>query len=104
MVILKDDSRTYKRIESKYMYGKLKTWKELIKMNLHGQDVPYNINYNVTAVLKIDSIYKQSKNYHPQVYVEECKYTDAESQQCSMFSDSDDDGYFELKKETSTGA
>ena len=58
MVILKDDSRTYKRIESKYMYGKLKTWKELIKMNLHGQDVPYNINYNVTAVLKIDSIYK----------------------------------------------
>ena len=49
---------------------------------------------NATAVLKIDAVYKQSKNYHPQVYFEECKYTDAESQQCSMLSNSDDDGYF----------
>ena len=24
-------------------------------------------------MLKIDSVYKQSKNYHPQVYVKECK-------------------------------
>ena len=51
---------------------------------------------NATAVLKINSIYKQSKNYHPQVYVEVCKYTDAESQQCSTLNDSDDDGYFEV--------
>ena len=35
---------------------------------------------NVTAVLKADSLYKQSKNYHAQVYVEECKCTDVESQ------------------------
>ena len=27
------------------------------------------------ALLKIDSVYKQGKTYHPQVYVEECKYT-----------------------------
>ena len=27
--------------------------------------------------LKIDFVYKQSKNYHPQVYVKEWKYTDA---------------------------
>ena len=51
---------------------------------------------NATTVLKIDSVYKQSKNYHPQVHVEECKYTDAESQQCNMLSDDDDDGYFEV--------
>ena len=49
---------------------------------------------NVTAVLKIDSIYKQGKNYHPQVYVEECKYTDAENRQCNMLSDDDDDDEF----------
>ena len=42
---------------------------------------------NATAVLKFDSVYKQGKNYHPQVYVEQCKYTDAEKQQCSMLSD-----------------
>ena len=46
---------------------------------------------NATAVLKIDSIYKQGKNYHPQAYVEEWKYTNAEKQQCSMLSDDDDD-------------
>ena len=82
--------------EGKYMHGKLTTWKESIKTNFYGQDVPYDMYCNATVVLKIDSVYKQSKNYHPQVYVEECKYTDAESQQCIMLSDSDDDGYFEV--------
>ena len=67
-------------------------WKEGIKANFHGQDVPYNMYWNATAVLKTDSVYKQSKSYHPQVYVEECKYTDAESHQCNMLSD-DRDGW-----------
>ena len=53
---------------------------------------------NATAVLKIDSIYKQGKNYQPQVYVEECKYTDAENRQCNMLSDDDDDEFFEVLK------
>ena len=50
------------------------------------------------AVLKIDSIYKQGKNYHPQTYVEESKYTGVEKQQRSMLShdDDDDDGFFEV--------
>ena len=53
--------------EGRYANGKLKTWKERIKANFHGQDC------SATAVLKIDSVYKQRKNYHPQVYVEDCK-------------------------------
>ena len=61
----------------------------------HGQDVPYDMYCNATAVLKIDSAYKQGKNYHPQVYVEESKYTDAENWQCNMLSDYDD-GIFEV--------
>ena len=52
--------------------------------------------FNATAVLKIDSVYKQGKNYCPQTYVEECKYTYAEKQQCSMLSDDDEDGFFEV--------
>ena len=51
---------------------------------------------NATAVFKIDSVYKQGKNYHPQVYVDECKYIDVEKQQDSMLSDDDYDGFFEL--------
>ena len=56
---------------------------------------------NATAVLKIDSIYKQGKNYHS--HVKECKYTDAENKQCNILSDDDDDdddddGFFEVNK------
>ena len=80
----------------RYVHGKLKTWKERIKTNFHGQDVLYDMYCNATAVLKMDSVYKQGKNYHPRVYIEECKYTDAENQQCSMLSDDDDDEFFEV--------
>ena len=52
---------------------------KVIKTNFHGQNVPYDMHYNETALLKIDSVYKQDKKYHPLVHVEECKYTDAEN-------------------------
>ena len=83
-------------IKGKYIYGKLETWKERIKTNFHGQDVPYDMYCNATAALKIDSAYKQGKNYHLQIYVEECKYADAEKIQGNMLSDDDDDGFFEV--------
>ena len=49
-------------------------------------------------MLRIDSVYKQGKNYYPQVHDEECKYTDIGNQQCSMLSDDDDDddGFVEV--------
>ena len=78
------------------MYRQLKIWKERIKMNFHGQDVLYVMYYNPIAVLKIDSVYKQSKNYHSQAYVQECRYNGAEIQQQSTLFNSDDDGYFEM--------
>ena len=95
--VWKTDSKT-KKGEGKYVYGKSKMSKECIKTNFHGQNVPYDMYCNATAVLKIDSIYKQGKNYQPQVYVEECKYTDAENRQCNMLSDDDDDEFFEVLK------
>ena len=70
-------------------------WKEPIKTNFYGQDVPYNMYCNATAVLKTDSVYKQGKNYPLQVYVEECKYTKAKPTMLSD-DDDDDDGFFEL--------
>ena len=51
--------------KEKYMYGKLKTWKDCIKTNFHGQKVPYDVYCNTTAVLKIDTVYRQDKNHHP---------------------------------------
>ena len=36
--------------EGRYVNGKLKTWKEHIKTNFHGQDVPYGMYCSATAV------------------------------------------------------
>ena len=86
--------------DSKYMRGRLKPWKERIRTNFLRQEVLYDIYYNATAAPRIASTYKQGKKYHPQVNIEEYKYTDVESQQCSMLSyPVDDDGYFEVQKE-----
>ena len=57
--------------------------------------------FNATAVLKIDSVYREGKNYHLQTYIEECKYIDVENKKCNMVSDDDDDdddddGLFEV--------
>ena len=53
---------TAEPIKGKYIHSKLKMLKECIKTNFNGKDVPYDIYCNATAVLKIDSVYKQSKN------------------------------------------
>ena len=47
---------TTEPIKGKDARSKLKTWKESIKTSFHGQDLPYNMYCNATAVLKIDSV------------------------------------------------
>ena len=44
--------------EGKDIPSKSETWKERIKTNFLGQDVPYDMHCNETAVLKIDSVCK----------------------------------------------
>ena len=48
--------------EGRYVNAKLKTRKERIKTNFHGQDIPYDMYCNETTVLRIDSVYKQVKH------------------------------------------
>ena len=67
-------------IKGNNVRGNLKTWKKDIKTNFHGQIVPYDVYCNATAVLKIDSVYKQGKIYYPQTCIEVCIYTDVEKQ------------------------
>ena len=83
-------------IKGKYVHGKLKTWKKGIKTNFYGQIIPYDLNCNATAVLKIYFVNKQDKNVHPQTYLEECIYTDVEKQLYCMLSDDDDEGLFKV--------
>ena len=63
--------------EGIYVHVKLKMWKEHIKTNRHGQNVPYNVYCNATEVLKIDSVY--------------CKYTNGKNRQCKILSDDEID-------------
>ena len=53
-------------IKGNNVRGKLKIWKKDIKTNFNGQIIPYDMYCNATAVLKIDSVYKQGKSYHSQ--------------------------------------
>ena len=59
------------------------------------------IDLNTNEIKIIDSEYKRNKNYYLEVYVLKCKYTDAESQPCSMLSDGN--GYFEASNEIWAG-
>ena len=68
--------------------------KEHIKTNFHGQDVSYNMYCSSTAVQWCNDRFCQV-SIVAQVYVEKCKYTNAENWQCNMLSD-DDDGFFEV--------
>lgn len=47
------------------MPDKLKTLRERIITNFHGQGVPYDMYCNTRIV--VESVWKQHKNYHPQV-------------------------------------
>ena len=56
-------AKPIKKREGEFMLGKLKMWKECIKTKYCSS----------TALLYIYSVYKQSENFHPQVYFEEYK-------------------------------
>ena len=60
------------------------------KFSWSGRSIPYVLQFN-GSVKDLFCL----KNYQPQTYVEECKFTDAEKQQCNILSD-DDDGFFEV--------
>ena len=77
------------------MRGKLRMWRKRVKTNSYSQDIPYEMYYNVTTILKFGSAQKQSRIYNLSVYVQESNYTHTESRQCNMVSDSDDEGFFD---------
>ena len=55
--------------EGCYLNAKLNVYKDQIRTDFHGEEIPYNQYCKATAVLKVKSVYKQGSNYYPQVYV-----------------------------------
>ena len=52
-----------------FLDGKIRWYYDNILTNFHGQDVPYDISCQVSAVLCVNAVHNQGKNYYPQVYV-----------------------------------
>ena len=67
-VIWKTGNRTSKRRR------RVESVEKMHKEKFHGKDVPYDTYCNAMTVLKIDSVFKQSKNYHSQAYVKSREY------------------------------
>ena len=81
--------------KDRYMNGKLKTWK-VFTTNFYGKSVPHEERCEATAILKIDSVYSQGKNFYPQAYLEECRYIENDAQKFTLLSDSENEVFVEL--------
>ena len=62
--------------DQKYLRAKVREFDGVIKINLLGNDTPKeNMSYTCIACITIVSVMRMDKKKHPQVYLEECKYT-----------------------------
>ena len=61
--------------DEKYIKAKVREFSGVNKTNFLGDEVPKeNMHYTCIACITIDSVMRMEKKYHPQVYLEECKY------------------------------
>ena len=58
-----------------YIKANVRESNDVIKTKFLGDEVPKeNMHYTCIACITIDSVMRMEKKYHPQVYLEECKY------------------------------
>ena len=61
--------------EYKYLKAKVRQFNGVIKINFLNNGMPKeNMHYSCIACITVDSVINFNKKYHPQVYLEECKY------------------------------
>ena len=61
--------------DEKYVKAKVKEFNDVVNTNFWGDKVPKEgVCHICIACKSIDSVMKMEKKYHPQVYLEECKY------------------------------
>ena len=59
----------------KYIKTKIKSYGNKVKINFQGKKVPkQNASYKCLSLKKLDSVIRVNKKYHPQTFLEECKY------------------------------
>jgi len=78
----------------KYINSKLITWDGEIRTRFKGNSWEKSESIGscfATGILKIGSVYRQGSNYHLQVFLKECKYTQRDTSFESQLSDDDGD-------------
>ena len=59
----------------KYLKAKIKSYNGKINTNFHNNKIPKeDSKFIFLSVILIDSVFRASKNYYPQILLEECKY------------------------------
>ena len=72
---IKFDSEPVYDDNHKYIKTKIKSYGGRINTNFQGRKIPKeNTSYKCLSLIMLDSVIKVNKKYHPQTFLEVCKY------------------------------
>ena len=72
----------------KSMKTKVKSYNGKINTNFYNNKIPKEGSQCIClSVVLTDSVYKEDKNYYPQVFLEECKYVAKEEKMYKLITD-----------------
>ena len=70
------------------MKTKIKSYNGKINTNFYNNKIPKEGSQCIClSVVLTDSVYKEDKNYYPQVFLEECKYVAKEEKMYKLITD-----------------
>ena len=70
------------------MKTKVKSYNGKINTNFYNNKIPKEGSQCIClSVVLTDSVYKEDKNYYPQVFLEECKYVAKEEKMYKLITD-----------------
>ena len=87
--LLKKHNKTWKNVKNtiykefdsdpvynkKYLKAKIKSYNGKINTNFHNNKIPKEGSQCIClSVILINSVFRTSKNYYPEMFLEECKY------------------------------
>ena len=74
--------------DDKYIKAKIKSYKDKVNTNFQGKKTPKeNSSYKCLSIITLESIIKVNKKYHPQIFLDECKYEVKNKKVVSLLND-----------------
>ena len=77
----------------KYIKSKIKSYENNMQTDFHKKGVPReNVPCNCPFVIMLESVIKIEKKYHPQIFLEKCKYEIKKNKTERFINDDSDPG------------